>query len=138
MRVSVLARSSSTSIGSTRSSGTVAWVSLPWAVELTLQACEALCEAHAIGIVHRDVKPTNLFVTWRPDGSALIKVLDFGISKALTGTAMQLTQTQSLLGTPAYMSPEQMRSARNVDSRSDIWSLGTVFYEVLEGRRPFE
>ncbi|HEX7844037.1 MAG TPA: serine/threonine-protein kinase, partial [Kofleriaceae bacterium] len=111
---------------------------LPWAVELTLQACEALAEAHSLGIIHRDVKPTNLFVTWRPDGSALIKVLDFGISKALTGTAMQLTQTQSLLGTPAYMSPEQMRSARNVDARTDLWSLGTVLYEMLEGRRPFE
>jgi serine/threonine-protein kinase len=111
---------------------------MPWAIELTLQACEALAEAHSLGIVHRDVKPTNLFVTWRPDGSALVKVLDFGISKALTGTAMQLTQTQSLLGTPAYMSPEQMRSARMVDARTDIWSLGTVLYEMIEGRRPFE
>jgi serine/threonine-protein kinase len=113
-------------------------IAQPWAVEITLQACEALCEAHSIGIVHRDVKPTNLFVTWRPDGSALIKVLDFGISKAPIVNAMQLTQTQSLLGTPAYMSPEQMRSARMVDSRTDIWSLGTVLYEMLEGRRPFE
>jgi eukaryotic-like serine/threonine-protein kinase len=111
---------------------------MPWAIELTLQACEALAEAHSLGIVHRDVKPTNLFVTWRPDGSALVKVLDFGISKALTSTAMQLTQTQSLLGTPAYMSPEQMRSARMVDARTDIWSLGTVLYEMIEGRRPFE
>jgi serine/threonine-protein kinase len=109
-----------------------------WAVELMLQTAEALAEAHSLGIVHRDVKPTNLFVTWRVDGSALVKVLDFGISKSPMGTDMQLTQTQSLLGTPAYMSPEQMRSARLVDSRSDIWSLGTVFYEVLEGRRPFE
>jgi eukaryotic-like serine/threonine-protein kinase len=113
-------------------------LSLPWAVELTLQACEALAEAHSIGIVHRDVKPTNLFVTWRPDGSALIKVLDFGISKSPIAGAIQLTQTQSLLGTPAYMSPEQMRSARMVDARTDIWSLGTVLYELLEGHRPFE
>ncbi|NVB84347.1 MAG: protein kinase, partial [Kofleriaceae bacterium] len=109
-----------------------------WAVEIMLQTAEALAEAHSLSIVHRDVKPTNLFVTWRPDGSALIKVLDFGISKSPMGTDMQLTQTQSLLGTPAYMSPEQMRSARLVDTRTDIWSLGTVFYEVLEGRRPFE
>ena len=111
---------------------------LPWSVELVLQACEALAEAHSLNIVHRDVKPTNLFVTWRPDGSALLKVLDFGISKAPYGTDMNLTQTQSLLGTPAYMSPEQMRSARQVDTRTDIWSLGTVLYELLEGRRPFE
>jgi len=109
-----------------------------WAVELILQTAEALAEAHSLSIVHRDVKPTNLFVTWRPDGSALIKVLDFGISKSPLGADMQLTQTQSLLGTPAYMSPEQMRSARLVDTRTDIWSLGTVFYEILEGRRPFE
>ncbi|MEO8552971.1 MAG: serine/threonine-protein kinase [Kofleriaceae bacterium] len=111
---------------------------VPWASELMMQTAEALAEAHSHGIVHRDVKPTNLFVTWRPDGSALVKVLDFGISKSPTGADMQLTQTQSLLGTPAYMSPEQMRSARLVDTRSDIWSLGTVFYELLEGRRPFE
>ncbi len=109
-----------------------------WASEMMLQTAEALAEAHSIGIVHRDIKPTNLFVTWRPDGSALIKVLDFGISKSSIGTDMHLTQTQSLLGTPAYMSPEQMRSARLVDQRSDVWSLGTVLYELLEGRRPFE
>jgi serine/threonine protein kinase len=113
-------------------------VAVQWASDLMLQACEALSEAHSIGIVHRDVKPTNLFVTWRPDGTSLIKVLDFGISKSPMGTDMQLTQTQSLLGTPAYMSPEQMRSARLVDARSDIWSLGTVMYELLEGHRPFE
>ena len=115
-------------------------LTLSLAVELTLQACEALAEAHSIRIVHRDVKPTNLFVTWRPDGSVMVKVLDFGISKALskTDTSMALTQTQSLLGTPAYMSPEQMRSARHVDARTDIWSLGTVLYELLEGHRPFE
>jgi serine/threonine protein kinase len=113
-------------------------IGIPWAIDLTVQACEALAEAHSIGIVHRDIKPTNLFVTWRPDGSALVKVLDFGISKALTSSNLQLTQTQSLLGTPAYMSPEQMRSARLVDPRTDIWALGTVLYELLEGRRPFE
>ena len=113
-------------------------IAVQWATDLMLQAAEALAEAHSISIVHRDVKPTNLFVTWRPDGTSLIKVLDFGISKSPMGTDMQLTQTQSLLGTPAYMSPEQMRSARLVDARTDIWSLGTVMYELLEGRRPFE
>src|SRR4029078_12570915 len=106
--------------------------------ELAMSCGEAPAEAHSLAVVHRDVKPRNLFVTWRPDGSAIIKVLDFGISKAPMGTDMQLTQTQSVLGTAAYMSPEQMRSARLVDARTDIWSLGTVFYELLEGRRPFE
>ncbi len=110
----------------------------PLAAMLMLQAAEALAEAHSRDIVHRDVKPSNLFVCWRPDGSAMVKVLDFGISKSPIGVDMKLTQTQSLLGTPAYMSPEQMRSARLVDARTDIWSLGTVFYELLEGRRPFE
>jgi serine/threonine-protein kinase len=113
-------------------------IAAPFATMLMLQAAEALAEAHSQGIVHRDVKPSNLFVTWRPDGSAIVKVLDFGISKSASGTDMRLTQTQSLLGTPAYMSPEQMRSARLVDARTDIWSFGTVFYELLEGRRPFE
>ncbi|MGE0400024.1 MAG: serine/threonine-protein kinase [Kofleriaceae bacterium] len=113
-------------------------VPVPWACELILQTAEALSEAHSINIVHRDIKPANLFVTWRPDGTALIKVLDFGISKAPMGTDMHLTQTQSLLGTPAYMSPEQMRSAKLVDARTDIWSLGSVMYELIEGRKPFE
>ncbi|HEV7556126.1 MAG TPA: serine/threonine-protein kinase [Kofleriaceae bacterium] len=113
-------------------------IPVQWACDLMLQAAEALSEAHSIGIIHRDVKPTNLFLTWRLDGSALVKVLYFGISKSRTGVDMQLTQTQSLLGTPAYMSPEQMRSAREVDARTDIWSLGTVLYELVEGHRPFE
>ena len=108
------------------------------AVDLVLQACDAVAEAHSLGIVHRDIKPTNLFVTRRPDGSALLKVLDFGISKAPRSAELALTQTASMLGTPAYMSPEQMRSARTVDPRSDIWSLGTVLYELVEGHPPFE
>jgi serine/threonine-protein kinase len=109
----------------------------PHAVDLALQVCDALAEAHSLGIVHRDIKPTNLFVTTRRDGSPLMKVLDFGISKAQSTTQLSLTQTSSMLGTPAYMSPEQMRSARNADARSDIWSLGTVLYELVEGNPPF-
>ncbi|MEZ4364977.1 MAG: serine/threonine-protein kinase [Kofleriaceae bacterium] len=109
-----------------------------FAIDLVLQACVALAEAHSLGIVHRDIKPTNLFITWRPDGGAQLKVLDFGISKVVAGgEELSLTSTMSLLGTPAYMAPEQMRSARDVDSRSDIWSLGTVLFEMVEGQRPF-
>lgn len=107
------------------------------AVDMVLQACDAIAEAHSIGIIHRDIKPTNLFITHRRDGSPLLKVLDFGISKAQSTAELSLTQTSSMLGTPAYMSPEQMRSARNADARSDIWSLGTVLYELVEGATPF-
>ena len=108
------------------------------AVDFVLQVCDALAEAHSLGIVHRDIKPTNLFVTSRRDGSPLIKVLDFGISKAAASASdLSLTQTSSMLGTPAYMSPEQMRNARTADARSDIWSLGTVLYELVEGTTPF-
>ncbi len=111
---------------------------LELAVDLLLQACEGLAEAHGRGIVHRDIKPSNVFVTWRADGSPLVKILDFGISRATTpGAELSLTQTASVLGTPAYMSPEQMRSSRRVDSRTDIWSLGVVLFEILEARWPF-
>jgi serine/threonine protein kinase len=112
-------------------------IARPHAVDLVLQVCDALAEAHANGIVHRDIKPSNLFVTTRRDGSPLVKVLDFGISKAASSD-LSLTQTSSVLGTPAYMSPEQMRSARQADARSDLWSLATVLYELVEGRTPFE
>jgi serine/threonine-protein kinase len=108
------------------------------AADHLLQACDVLAEAHSLGIVHRDIKPTNLFVTRRSDGTPSIKVLDFGISKtAANDPGMKLTQTAMMLGTPAYMSPEQMRSARSVDARTDIWSLGVVLYELVEGTMPF-
>ncbi|WP_433934900.1 serine/threonine-protein kinase [Sorangium cellulosum] len=105
-----------------------------------LQAIEAMAEAHAAGIVHRDLKPANLFLARRPDGERIIKVLDFGISKALLGISrdeLSLTKTATLLGSPLYMSPEQVRSAREVDARADIWSLGVIFYEMLTGRTPY-
>jgi serine/threonine-protein kinase len=103
-----------------------------------MQAIEALAEAHAAGIVHRDLKPGNLFLAVRADGTRLIKVLDFGISKqaAAAGEAA-LTRTSSLIGSPLYMSPEQMRSARTVDARADIWSIGAIMFELLTGRAPF-
>jgi serine/threonine protein kinase len=109
------------------------------AVTLLLQTTEALAEAHALGIVHRDLKPANLFVTQRLDGSPCIKVLDFGISKTLGfgSTGGQLTSENTLMGSPSYMSPEQLRSTRDVDARTDIWSLGVVLHELLSGHLPF-
>jgi serine/threonine-protein kinase len=109
--------------------------------DFVLQACEAIAEAHALGIVHRDLKPANLFVTRFADGLESVKVLDFGISKssAMSGSAgSDMTQTQSMLGSPFYMSPEQMQSARSVDMRTDIWSLGCILYQCVTGLVPFE
>ena len=105
-------------------------------VDYVLQTCEGMAEAHAQAIVHRDIKPANLFVSHRPDGSPVVKVLDFGISKALDRD-LQLTSSQAMLGTPAYMSPEQLRASRDVDTRTDVWSLGVVMYELLSGHYPF-
>jgi eukaryotic-like serine/threonine-protein kinase len=111
------------------------------AVDYLLQASEAIAEAHALGIVHRDLKPANLFLTRRLDGTPLIKVLDFGISKALVDEegqpASSLTATQALIGSPQYMSPEQVRKPKTVDGRSDVWALGVILYELLSGRQPF-
>jgi tRNA A-37 threonylcarbamoyl transferase component Bud32 len=110
------------------------------AVSYVLQACEGLAEAHAKGIVHRDLKPANLFLTRRPDGTPLVKVLDFGISKltevAPNGT-FKLTHPRRTIGSPQYMSPEQMVASAEVDPRADIWALGVILYELLTGKTPF-
>jgi serine/threonine protein kinase len=111
------------------------------AVGFVLQACEAIAEAHSLGIVHRDLKPANLFCIRQADGQFCIKVLDFGISK-MSGPAvmdgdMCLTKTAALMGSPLYMSPEQMESARDVDARTDIWALGVTLYELISGKNPF-
>ncbi|MBX3201125.1 MAG: protein kinase [Labilithrix sp.] len=110
------------------------------AASYVLQACDAIAEAHAAGIVHRDLKPANLFLARGHDGRSLVKVLDFGISKVATTDAAPaaLTSTETVFGSPAYMSPEQMRSSKVVDGRTDIWSVGVVLYELVTRRLPFE
>jgi serine/threonine-protein kinase len=107
------------------------------AVDYVLQACEALAEAHGVGIIHRDLKPQNLFLTRTVDGAPLVKVLDFGVSRFADAAEVHLTRTSAIVGSPAYMAPEQMRAARNADERSDVWSLGVILYELLTGRLPF-
>jgi serine/threonine-protein kinase len=126
------------------------------AVDYLLQACEALAEAHALGIIHRDLKPANLFLTQHAGGAPCIKVLDFGISKIIGSGSdefragnvagvdesgrinLNITTTTAILGTPSYMSPEQMRSTRDVDTRSDLWSLGAILYAMLSGAPPYQ
>jgi hypothetical protein len=124
-----------------------AWISerggMPFeqAAEFVLQACVALADAHALGIVHRDLKPANLFCVRRSDGQLSVKVLDFGISKITGPNAMSapgFTQTSALMGSPLYMSPEQMRSSKDVDAQTDIWSLGVILFELLAGRPAFQ
>jgi serine/threonine-protein kinase len=111
----------------------------PEAIDFVIQGMEALAEAHINGVVHRDLKPSNLFVTQRPDGSHLVKVLDFGISKALSVTDddINLTSTRGLLGSPLYMAPEQIRSSKSVDIRADIWALGIILHQLIAGTSPF-
>jgi serine/threonine-protein kinase len=115
------------------------------AVDYVLQACEAIAEAHAAGFIHRDLKPSNLFLARQADGVEIVKVLDFGISKAViidsepTGVKQgALTGTTDIFGSPQYMSPEQLKSSRDVDARSDIWALGTILYELCTGTSPFD
>lgn len=118
-----------------------AWGPMPVevAVDFVLQACLAIAEAHGAGVVHRDIKPSNLFLTQRADGTPLIKVLDFGISKfkRTDSEDVELTTTRTVLGSPQYMSPEQLRSPKNADPRTDIWALGVVLHELLVGSPPF-
>jgi serine/threonine-protein kinase len=105
-------------------------------VGYVLQACEAVAEAHAAGIVHRDLKPSNMFLTRSADGAPCVKLLDFGISK--TQDSIALTANQQALGSPLYMSPEQLGSAKDVDARADLWSLGASLYELVAGKTPFD
>ena len=108
-----------------------------------LEACDALAEAHAHGIVHRDLKPSNLFIVEQTGAKGTLKVLDFGISKltglqAINDGGPTLTTADSMLGSPYYMSPEQIRNAKTVDARADLWSLGVILHKMLTGFLPFE
>jgi len=106
------------------------------AVGYVIQACSAMVEAHGRGIVHRDLKPSNLFLADEPDGSVCLKVLDFGVSK-FQFEKVNLTAPLAQIGTPLYMSPEQVRVSSALDERTDIWSLGVILYELLAGVAPF-
>jgi serine/threonine-protein kinase len=106
------------------------------AVDYVLQACRALAEAHALGIIHRDIKPANLFLA-REGTVRVLKVIDFGIARDLPGGDVRLTQTETVMGTPLYMAPEQFRGVRDVDARADVWALGATLYELIAGRPPF-
>ena len=113
------------------------------AVDYVLQACVGLAEAHAVGVVHRDIKPSNLFLTRSALGMPLVKVLDFGISKLGEGVetadgSAERTAESALLGSPYYMSPEQLRNPTRVDARSDVWSLAVTLFHLLSRAHPFE
>ncbi|HEX8790837.1 MAG TPA: serine/threonine-protein kinase [Polyangiaceae bacterium] len=114
---------------------------VPTAVDWVLQAAEAIAEAHAYGIVHRDLKPANLFLTRRADGSACVKVIDFGLSKItdprMSGSGAKLTRPSDVMGSPHYMAPEQLRATCEADTRADLWALGAVLHELLVGKPPF-
>jgi eukaryotic-like serine/threonine-protein kinase len=112
------------------------------AADYVIQACKGLSAVHALGIIHRDLKPSNLFLARGEDGSEIVKVLDFGIAKAigddLLGLDHVLTEPNMAIGSPRYMSPEQVRSAKHIDTRADIWALGIILYELVAGRPPFD
>jgi len=108
--------------------------------EILVQVARAVAKAHEVGIVHRDLKPDNIFIVHNDDAD-LAKVLDFGIAKVTgpnVGVSAPGTRSGALMGTPVYMSPEQAEGTKQVDFRSDLWSLGVIAYECLLGRRPFE
>jgi serine/threonine-protein kinase len=110
------------------------------ALHYVLEACVAVAECHAVGIVHRDLKPENIMVLGQPGLDAAVKVLDFGVSKSdwlEQAARLRLTGTADVLGTPTHMSPEQVRSSKSVDTRTDIWALGVILYEALTGKPPF-
>jgi eukaryotic-like serine/threonine-protein kinase len=110
------------------------------ATDFLLQACEAVHEAHTLRIIHRDLKPANMFLTRTPGGGSLIKVLDFGLSKVLDGEGRSdsITDSHHVVGSPHFMSPEQIRTPREIDERTDVWSLGATLFDLLTGHVPFD
>ena len=118
----------------TRNGGTLP---IPVVVDWLLQACAGLAEAHAAGIVHRDLKPSNLFACDSFSGEPMVKLLDFGVSKFVEDGKMELTSSAMMLGTPHYMSPEQVTVSKTVDARSDVWALSVIMYRALSGAFPY-
>ena len=108
----------------------------PEAVAYIVQACEGVAAVHESGVIHRDLKPSNLFVT-NLTGVRQVKVLDFGIAKVLAGAEASLTATDSAVGTPLYMAPEQLVNATEISERADVWALGAVLYTLIAGVAPF-
>ncbi len=107
------------------------------AAQIVVQVCRVLSRAHRAGIVHRDIKPSNIFLI-DTDGETFVKVLDFGVAKLGDDGGHELTTTGAMVGTLVYMSPEQLLSARSVDHRADLWSLGVVVYRAITGELPFK
>jgi serine/threonine-protein kinase len=114
--------------------------------DILLQVCEGLAAAHSVGCVHRDLKPSNVFLVEKPDGSMIAKIIDFGVAKLRdthldpesSSSVDQLTHTNTLIGSPRYMAPEQAGASRDVDQRADVWSLGIILHEMLTGKPAFK
>jgi serine/threonine-protein kinase len=115
------------------------------AVDCMVQVCDALARAHELGIVHRDLKPANVFLEDRHDGRVHAKIVDFGISKFLDKRVLgggdnkpaEVTNAFTMLGSPRYMAPEQVRNSKDVDSRADLWSVGVVLFQLVTGQHAF-